>query len=408
MSLGKNTGIKSAGTLGPWKPTPASTASLRIFLLGKNLQSSYLSDGNPIPPPFGVQQPGDEVISQTVEQSVINQETVEDSGEYWKGVSFLDNKYGPEGGYKDILTINTNKLFTETHLEYVTPNTIQPIGFTISCYGPYELYTGENTSIGSDSPLMLAALPLFQLNFVKSSKSNVASHYDLSDRLYDLFLDETRQYSCAYFENENDSLTQAQTNKMSRLADKLLLNSNDRVLDIGCGGGLLCEPMARLGAEVLGIDVVEKNIKVASLHAKKMGLDIEYRHISAEDLLKEKPIFDVILNMEVIEHVEHPGFFIEICSNLLNSGGLMFCSTINKNLKSYLFAILGAEYVMQWLPKGTHDWNKFIKPNELNKLFFKSGLKVKDTKGFVFNPISWEWQLSKSDFTVNYTVCATK
>ncbi len=174
------------------------------------------------------------------------------------------------------------------------------------------------------------------------------------------------------------------------------------------GGGLLCEPMARLGAEVLGIDVVEKNIKVASLHAKKMNLDIKYRHISAEDLLREKTTFDVILNMEVIEHVENPGFFIEVCSNLLNRRGLMFCSTINKNLKSYLFAILGAEYVMQWLPKGTHDWNKFIKPNELKKLFLNSDLKVKDTKGFVFNPISWGWELSKSDFTVNYAVCAVK
>ena len=181
-----------------------------------------------------------------------------------------------------------------------------------------------------------------------------------------------------------------------------------KVLDIGCGGGLLCEPMARLGAEVLGIDVVDKNIKVASLHAKKMNLDIIYRHISAEDLLKEKPAFDVVLNMEVIEHVENPGFFIEICSDLLKSNGLMFCSTINKNLKSYLFAILGAEYIMQWLPKGTHNWNKFIKPSELKKLFSNSGLKVQDTKGFVFNPLSWEWELSKSDFSVNYTVCATK
>ena len=141
---------------------------------------------------------------------------------------------------------------------------------------------------------------------------------------------------------------------------------------------------------------------------KKMDLDIKYRHISAEDLLREKTAFDVILNMEVIEHVENPDFFIEMCSNLLKSGGLMFCSTINKNLKSYLFAILGAEYVMQWLPKGTHDWNKFIKPNELKKLFLNSGLKVKDTKGFVFNPISWGWGLSKNDFTVNYAVCATK
>ena len=181
-----------------------------------------------------------------------------------------------------------------------------------------------------------------------------------------------------------------------------------KILDIGCGGGLLCEPMARLGAEVLGIDVVEKNIKVASLHAKKMKLDIDYRHISAEDLLRKKPKFDVILNMEVIEHVESPAFFIEICSNLLKTKGLIFCSTINKNFKSYLFAILGAEYIMQWLPKGTHDWNKFIKPRELCNLFFDSGLKVKDTKGFVFNPLSWSWGLSNRDFTVNYAICATK
>ena len=181
-----------------------------------------------------------------------------------------------------------------------------------------------------------------------------------------------------------------------------------KVLDIGCGGGLLCEPMARLGAEVLGIDVVDKNIKVASLHAQRMDLDINYRHTSAEDLLKENLTFDVILNMEVIEHVENPDFFIEVCSKLLKRRGLIFCSTINRNLKSYLFAILGAEYVMQWLPKGTHSWHKFIKPNELKKIFIKSGLNVKDTKGFVFNPLSWGWELSKNDFTVNYTVCATK
>ncbi len=181
-----------------------------------------------------------------------------------------------------------------------------------------------------------------------------------------------------------------------------------KVLDIGCGGGLLCEPMARLGAEVLGIDVVDKNVKVASLHAKKMDLGIKYRHVSAEELLEEKGEFDVILNMEVIEHVENPSFFIEVCSKLLKSRGLIFCSTINRNLKSYVFAILGAEYVMQWLPKGTHSWNKFIKPDELNEIFANSDLKVKDTKGFVFNPLSWGWALSKKDFTVNYAVCATK
>ena len=139
-----------------------------------------------------------------------------------------------------------------------------------------------------------------------------------------------------------------------------------------------------------------------------MDLDINYRHTSAEDLLKENLAFDVILNMEVIEHVENPDFFIEVCSKLLKSRGLIFCSTINRNLKSYLFAILGAEYVMQWLPKGTHSWHKFIKPNELKKIFIKSGLNVKDTKGFVFNPLSWGWELSKNDFTVNYTICATK
>lgn len=181
-----------------------------------------------------------------------------------------------------------------------------------------------------------------------------------------------------------------------------------KVLDIGCGGGLLCEPMSRLGADVLGIDVVEKNIKVAALHAKKMDLNINYQHISAEDLLVEKPNFDIILNMEVIEHVDNPNYFIEICSNLLKKEGLIFCSTINKNLKSYLFAILGAEYIMQWLPKGTHSWNKFIKPDQLKEYFSSSGLTVKDTKGFVFNPLAWRWELSKTDFTVNYAICATK
>ena len=172
MAIGKNTGVKSPGMLGLWKPTPKSTQALRTFLLGKNLQSSYLSDGNPIPPPFGVQPPGDEVINQIYEQSVIDQTTVEDSGDYWKGVSFLDNRYGPEGGYKDILSINTNKLFTETHLEYITPNTLQPLGFTFSCYGTYELYTGENTAIGADSPLMLSALPILQSNLSQNQTFN--------------------------------------------------------------------------------------------------------------------------------------------------------------------------------------------------------------------------------------------
>ena len=152
-----------------------------------------------------------------------------------------------------------------------------------------------------------------------------------------------------------------------------------------------------------------QSLEKLKLSAKKKAETLNLLVTSlSSNLLKEKVTFDVVLNMEVIEHVENPEFFIDICSNLLKNKGLMFCSTINKNLKSYLFAILGAEYVMQWLPKGTHDWNKFIKPNELKKLFFNSGLTIKDTKGFVFNPLSWGWELSKSDFTVNYAVCATR
>ncbi len=179
-----------------------------------------------------------------------------------------------------------------------------------------------------------------------------------------------------------------------------------KILDIGCGGGLLCEPMARLGAEVFGIDVVEKNIKVASVHSEKSGLNIDYRHISVEKLEREKSKFDVILNMEVIEHVNHPEEFILTCSKMLKKDGLIFCSTINRNVKSYLFAILGAEYVMNWLPKGTHDWKKFLKPEELKDIFIKHKMKVMDTRGFVFNPLSWSWILSSNDFSVNYALCA--
>jgi 2-polyprenyl-6-hydroxyphenyl methylase/3-demethylubiquinone-9 3-methyltransferase len=181
-----------------------------------------------------------------------------------------------------------------------------------------------------------------------------------------------------------------------------------RVLDIGCGGGLLCEPMARLGAEVVGIDVVEKNIKVASIHARQSGLKIDYRYQSVEKLVHEEETFDVILNMEVIEHVDFPENFVESCSKLLNENGIMFCSTINRNVKSYLFAILGAEYIMNWLPKGTHNWKKFIKPLELKNIFEANKLIVLDTRGFVFNPVSWAWFLSSDDFSVNYAICVKK
>ena len=181
-----------------------------------------------------------------------------------------------------------------------------------------------------------------------------------------------------------------------------------RILDIGCGGGLLSEPMARLGASVVGVDPVSRNIKVAQLHAKQVGLNIDYRVTTAEELVENKEKFDVILNMEVIEHVPNPEKYIKTCSELLSSGGLMTCSTINRNSKSYLWAIIGAEYVMRWLPKHTHEWNKFITPEELSLIIKNSGLKLVDTKGFVFNFFRWDWKLSSKDFSVNYVTTSVK
>ena len=180
------------------------------------------------------------------------------------------------------------------------------------------------------------------------------------------------------------------------------------ILDIGCGGGLLSEPMARLGATVTGADASKKNIKVAKTHADKSGLKINYLNSTVEDLVSEGHTFDVILNMEVIEHVLDTKTYISACSALLSRKGLMVCSTINRNLKSYLMAIVGAEYVVRWLPKGTHDWNKFIKPSELSELLDTSGFKLVDEKGFIFNPISWSWFLSEQDLSVNYVTTSIK
>lgn len=181
-----------------------------------------------------------------------------------------------------------------------------------------------------------------------------------------------------------------------------------RVLDIGCGGGLLSEPMARLGADVVGADAAERNIPVARIHAEQMGLDIDYRHTSAEALADAGERFDVILNMEVVEHVADPQAFLDACSNLLKPGGIMICSTINRNPKSYMMAIIGAEHVMRWLPKGTHEWAKFITPDELFNLISTAGLTPVDRKGFVFNPVFWSWKISTSDLSVNYVTASIK
>jgi 2-polyprenyl-6-hydroxyphenyl methylase / 3-demethylubiquinone-9 3-methyltransferase len=172
------------------------------------------------------------------------------------------------------------------------------------------------------------------------------------------------------------------------------------ILDIGCGGGLLSEPMTRLGANVTGIDASNKNINIAKLHAKKNKLKINYLCSSPENL-KIKKKFDVILNMEIIEHVEDINFFINSCSKLLKKNGLMFVATLNKTLKSYVFAIIGAEYVLRWLPIGTHDWEKFVKPKDLKKILDKNNLKLEKLDGMNFNIIKDEWTIS-TDTSINY------
>ena len=181
-----------------------------------------------------------------------------------------------------------------------------------------------------------------------------------------------------------------------------------RLLDIGCGGGLLSEPMARLGAAVTGADAAERNIPVARLHAEQSGLEIDYRHTTAEALAAAGETFDVVLNMEVVEHVADPPAYLAACQRLLKPGGLMICSTLNRNAKSFAMAILGAEYVMRWLPRGTHDWQKFITPDELFALLREAGLEPVDRKGFVFNPVTWTWSLSPRDLSVNYVTASVK
>ena len=178
------------------------------------------------------------------------------------------------------------------------------------------------------------------------------------------------------------------------------------ILDIGCGGGLLSEPMTRLGANVTGIDASSKNINIAKHHAKKNNLKINYI-CSSPEKLKIKKKFDVILNMEIVEHVDDINFFINSCSKLLKKNGLMFVATLNKTLKSYMFAIIGAEYVLRWLPIGTHDWEKFVKPSDLKNILHKNNLKLEKLDGMNFNIIKDEWSIS-SDTSINYITKSIK
>lgn len=181
-----------------------------------------------------------------------------------------------------------------------------------------------------------------------------------------------------------------------------------RAVDIGCGGGLIAEPMARMGATTTGIDASSKNIGIANVHAKNTGTDVHYRATTAEQLVEEGEQFDIVLALEVVEHVADVPLFLQSCAALVKPGGLLFMSTLNRTLKSYAFAIIGAEYVMRWLPRGTHDWHKFLRPSELILPLEASDMKALEMRGMVFNPIQSEWSLSDHDFDVNYLLVASK
>ena len=179
-----------------------------------------------------------------------------------------------------------------------------------------------------------------------------------------------------------------------------------RVLDIGCGGGLMSEPISRLGAKVTGIDASEKNINIAKLHSKKSGLNINYINTSPENLEADEK-FDIIFNLEIVEHVDNVNLYINSCNKLLKKNGLMFTATINRSLISYIKAIIGAEYILRWLPVGTHDWNKFLKPEELEDYLFKEKFSTLDITGLKFNPFINKWKISK-DLSVNYIITSLK
>jgi len=179
-----------------------------------------------------------------------------------------------------------------------------------------------------------------------------------------------------------------------------------KILDIGCGGGLISEPMARLGGTVTGIDASEKNIKIAKTHAEKNNLKINYLNKSPEQL-DEIEKYDVVLNLEVVEHVNNVNLYLDSCCNLLKKNGLMFTATLNRTFRSYFKAILGAEYILRWLPIGTHDWNKFIRPEELEKDLSNKNLKTLEIKGLQYNPIINKWNKS-NNLSVNYIICSAK
>jgi 2-polyprenyl-6-hydroxyphenyl methylase/3-demethylubiquinone-9 3-methyltransferase len=180
------------------------------------------------------------------------------------------------------------------------------------------------------------------------------------------------------------------------------------VLDVGCGGGLLCEPMARLGARVTGIDAGGENVAIARAHAEGMGLAIDYRAAAAADLAAAGETFDVVLNMEVVEHVADRDAFLGDCAKLVRPGGLMFLATLNRTPKAYLLAIVGAEYVLQWLPRGTHEWRRFVRPSEMAASLRRAGMTITELAGVAYDPLQDRWRLASQDLDVNYMAVAEK
>ncbi len=181
-----------------------------------------------------------------------------------------------------------------------------------------------------------------------------------------------------------------------------------RILDIGSGGGLLCEPLTRMGATMVGIDATERSVQIARTHAETQELTIDYRFTAAENLVTEGAQFDAVMNMEVVEHVANVPAFLGASSALVKPDGLMFMATLNRTAKSYALAIVGAEYIMRWLPRGTHDWKKFLKPSEIAAILRQNDMQITDLTGVVFNPFNDEWKLSAKDLAVNYMLVASK
>jgi 2-polyprenyl-6-hydroxyphenyl methylase / 3-demethylubiquinone-9 3-methyltransferase len=197
------------------------------------------------------------------------------------------------------------------------------------------------------------------------------------------------------------------TAHFSRDPKRLDCLSGLRILDIGCGGGILSEPLARLGASVVGADPSEENIAIASAHAKESGVSVDYRATTAEDLAAQAELFDIVLAMEVVEHVTNVDDFVATCAAMVKPGGLMIAATLNRTMKSFALAIVGAEYILRWVPRGTHQWDKFVTPEELERALVAGGLRVTAERGVIYNLLADRWQLS-DDMDVNYMMAAAR